>query len=183
VSELNLFAAANAWASAAGAEHHHVPTIGEVVLPAINFIIYAGVIYYFALPLVRNLLRARREEVVATIAQASAKKQQAEALVSEYRAKVAGVEKEMQSIQASRRADAEREKAKTLSEAEAVAVKIQEDANFLADREVIMAREKLREELANKAESTARELVQKNISAADQGRLAQEFIQQIGQAR
>ena len=183
MSELNLFAAATAWASAAGAEHHHVPTIGEVVLPAINFIIYAGVIYYFALPLVRNLLRARRQEVVATIAQSSAKKQQAEALVSEYRAKVAGVEKEMQSIQASRRADAEREKAKTLGEAEAMAVKIREDAQFLADREVSIAREKLREELAGRAESTARELVQKNISRADQGRLAQEFIQQLGQAR
>ena len=182
MSGLNVFVAANAWASAAGAEHH-VPTIGEVVLPAINFIIYAAVLYYFALPMVRNLLRARREEVVTTIAQASAKKQQAEALVGEYRAKVAGVETEMQSIQASRRADAEREKAKTLSEAEAMAVKIQEDAHFLADREVIMAREKLREELANKAESTARELVQKNITAADQSRLAQEFIQQIGQAR
>ena len=183
MSELNLFAAATAWASAAGAEHHHVPTIGEVVLPAINFIIYAGVIYYFALPLVRNLLRARREEVVATIAQTSAKKQQAEALVGEYRAKVAGVETEMQSIQASRRADAEREKAKTLSEAEAMAVKIREDAQFLADREVNIAREKLREELADQAESTARELVQKNISPADQGRLAQEFIQQLGQAQ
>jgi F-type H+-transporting ATPase subunit b len=183
VSGLSLFTAANAWASAAGADHHHVPTIGEVVLPAINFIIYAAVLYYFALPLVRNLLRTRREEVVTTIAQASTKKQQAEALVSEYRAKVAGVEKEVQSIQASRRADAEHEKAKTLSEAEAMSVKIREDARFLADREVGMAREKLRDELADQAESTARELVQKNISAADQSRLAQEFIQHIGQAR
>ena len=90
MSGLDLFIATNAWASAAGAEHH-VPTIGEVVLPAINFIIYAAVLYYFALPAVRNLLRSRREEIVTTIAQASAKKQQAEALVNEYRAKVARV--------------------------------------------------------------------------------------------
>ena len=183
MSELNLLMAANAWASAAGADHHHVPTIGEVILPAINFIIYAAVLYYFALPLIRNLLRTRRDEVVATIAQASAKKQQAEALVNEYRAKVAGVEKEVQSIQATRRADAEREKAKSLSEAEAMAMKIREDARFLAEREVSMARETLREELADKAESAARELVQKNISAVDQDRLAQEFIQQIGHVR
>jgi hypothetical protein len=40
---LGLFSAANAWASAAGPEHH-VPTIGEVVLPAINFVIYAAVL-------------------------------------------------------------------------------------------------------------------------------------------
>ena len=182
MSGLDLFMASNAWASAAGAEHH-VPTIGEVVLPAINFVIYAAVIYYFALPAVRNLLRSRREEIVTAIAQASAKKQQAEALVNEYRAKIAGVDQEVHAIQASRRAEAEREQAKMLSEAEAMAVKTREDARFLADREVIIAREMLREEVANQAETMARDLVRRNISAADQARLAQEFIQHIGQAR
>ena len=179
---LDLFTAANAWASAAGAEHH-TPAIGEVVFPAINFIIYAAVLYYFALPAVRNLLRSRREEIVTTIAQASAKKQQAEALVNEYRAKIARVDQEAQSIQASRRDEAEREKAKMLGEAEVMAAKVREDARFLADREVGIAREKIRGELATQAEAVARELVQRNISAADQGRLAQEFIQHIGQAR
>ena len=182
MSGLDLFTAANAWASASGAEHP-APSIGGVVLPVINFLIYAAVLYYFALPLVRSFLRSRRDEVVATIAQASAKKQQAEALVMEYRAKLASAGREVQAIQASLREDAEKEKAKLLSEAQAMAVKIREDARFLADREVGIAREKIREEMANQAETTARELVQRNISPADQGRLAQEFIQQIGQAR
>lgn len=182
MSGLDLFMATNAWASSPGAEHH-VPAIGEVVLPAINFIIYVAVLYYFALPAVRNLLRSRREEIVTTIAQASAKKQQAEALVNDYRAKIARVDQEVQSIQTARRADAEQEQAKMLSEAEAMAVKVREDARFLADREVSIAREMLREELASQAEAMARELVQRNISAADQGRLAQEFIQHIGQSR
>ena len=182
MSGLGLFTAANAWASAPGAEHP-TPTIGGVVLPAINFIIYAAFLYYFALPLVRSFLRARREGVVATIAQASAKKQQAEALVKEYRAKLAAVEQQVESMVTALREDAEKEKAKLLSEAQAMAVKIREDARFLAEREVGIAREKIREELANQAETTARELVQRNISPADQGRLAQEFITQIGQAR
>lgn len=179
---LDLFTVASAWASAAGAEHH-TPSVGEVIFPAINFIIYAAVIYFFALPAVRNVLRSRREDIVATLAQASANKQQAEALVKEHRAKLAQVESEAQSIQQSRRADAEREKAKILSEAEAMAAKIREDARFLADREVSVARETIRAELANQAEAMARDLVQKNISATDQGRLAQEFIQHIGQSR
>ena len=179
---LGLFTAANAWASAAGAEHH-TPSIGEVVLPAINFIIYAGVLYYFALPLVRSFLRSRHEEIVATIAQASAKKHQAEALVKEYRARLAAVEREAQSIMESLREEAEKEKAKSLSDAQALAAKIREDARFLGEREVSIAREQIREELANHAETMARDLVQRNISAADQGRLAQEFIEHIGQAR
>ena len=182
MSSLELFTAANAWASAAGAEHH-VPSIGEVVFPAINFAIYAAVLYYFALPLVRSFLRSRREEVVATMAQASAKKQQAEALVKEYRGKLAVVDREVQSLQAALREEAEKEKGKLLSEAQALALKIGDDARFLAEREVSIAREEIRAEMANQAEATAQELVQRNISPADQARLAQEFIQEIGQAR
>jgi F-type H+-transporting ATPase subunit b len=179
VNGFDLFTTATAWASAADAEHH-APSIGEVILPAINFIIYAGVLYYFALPLVRSFLRARREEVLATMAEAAAKKQQAEALVNEYRAKLAAVEQEVQSLLSSLREEAEREKAKLLSDAWAMAVKIREDARFLAEREVSVARESIREELADQAEKQARDLVQRNISSSDQGRLAQEFIQQIG---
>jgi F-type H+-transporting ATPase subunit b len=182
VSGLELFTTTNAWASAAGAEHH-TPSIGEVVLPAINFIIYAAVLYYFALPLVRSFLRSRREAAVATMAQASAKKQQAEAFVKEYRAKLAAVDQEVQSIKASLRAEAEREKAKMVRETQAMAAKIRDDARFLADREVSIAREKIRAELADQAETAARELVQRNLSPADQGRLAQEFIQHLGQAQ
>ena len=179
---LDLFTAANAWASAAGGEHH-TPSIGEVVLPTINFLIYAAVLYYYAVPAVRKFLRSRREDIVATIAQASAKKQQAEALVNEYRAKLAQVAEEVQSILASLREEAEREAAKVASEAQALAARLREDADFLAEREVEIARERVREELASLAESTARELVQRSISPADQARLAQEFIQHIGQAR
>jgi F0F1-type ATP synthase membrane subunit b/b' len=64
-----------------------------------------------------------------------------------------------------------------------MAVKIKEDADFLADQEVKIARQRIREEMANQAEATARELVRRNLSAADQSRLVQDFIQSIGQTR
>ena len=65
----------------------------------------------------------------------------------------------------------------------ALALKIKDDAQFLAEQEVKIARQKIREEMANQAEATARELVQSNLTAADQSRLVQDFIQDIGQAR
>ena len=178
----DLFSTAQAWAAAGGAEHHE-PSIGEIIFPAINFILYAGVLYYFALPLVRNFLRSRREDVVATMAQAAAKKQQAEALVREYRAKVAGMNQERQSILSLLRQEGEMEKSRLLGEAQASAAKIREDARFLADVEVKTARQDILDEMARQAEAMARELVQRSISPDDQGRLVREFIAQIGQAR
>ena len=179
MSVLELFTAAPAWASAAGAEHH-TPPISDVIFPALNFLIYAFIIVKFALPLVRSFLQSRREEVLGAITQASAKKQQAEALVRDYQAKLTGLDKEVQAIQTELRDEGEREKSKLLSEAQSLAVKIKDDAQFLAEQEVKMARQKIREEMANHAEATARELVQRNLTAADQGRLVQDFIQDIG---
>jgi F-type H+-transporting ATPase subunit b len=121
--------------------------------------------------------------VITTISQASAKKQAAEALVGEYKAKLSGLDREVQLIQASLREEGEREKSKLLSEAASLAAKIKEDADFLADQEVRMARQKMREDIADQAVITAQELVQRNLSAADQVRLAEDFIQNIGQAR
>ena len=181
MSALDLFTVANAWA--AGSGEHHTPTIDEVIFPAINFILYAAVLYYFALPVLRGFLRSRREDIVATMAQASAKKQQAEALVSEYRAKLAGVDQEIGALQTTVRNESEAEKGKLLREAQTMAAKIREDARFLAEQEANVARQTIREEMASQAEATARELLRRNISPADQGRLAQDFIQSIGSAR
>jgi len=183
VSVVEFFMTAQAWASAAAEAEHHAPSINDIWFPLANFLIYSFILVKFAFPLVRDFLRSRRDEVVSTISQASAKKQAAEALVNEYRAKLAGLETEVQSILASLRQEGERERNRVVSEAQATAVKIKEDASFLAEQEVKMARQKLREEMAELAAATARQLVERNLSSADQTRLADDFIQTIGQTR
>jgi F-type H+-transporting ATPase subunit b len=180
MSFFKIFAVAQAWASAAAAEQH-APSIHDIWFPLANFLIFAFIIVRYALPLVRNFLQSRRDEVLATVREAAAKKQQAEAIVQDYRGRLARVEQESQTIAASLRAEGEREKAKLLSDAQTLAVKIKEDARFLADQEVRMARQKIREEMAGEAEARAGELVQRHLSATDQGRLVEDFIQSIGQ--
>ena len=92
---LGIFTVAQAWA--AGGAEHHTPSITEVIFPALNFLIYAVIIVKFALPPVRSFLKSRRDEVVATIAQASAKKAAAQALVDEYKAKLAALDQQVRS--------------------------------------------------------------------------------------
>ena len=182
MSLLELFFTAQAWASSAGAEHHG-PSIHEIWFPLGNFLIFAFIIARYALPLVRSYLQSRREEVVAALEQSSANKQQAEALVQDYRKRLAQVDKEIAAIETSLRDDGERENAKLISDAQTMATRIKEDARFLADQEFRMARQRLREQIAGRAEAAAGELARRNISAADQGRLVEDFIQSIGRAR
>jgi len=183
VSVLEFFTTAQAYASAAAEAEHHAPSINDIWFPLANFLIYAFIIVKFAFPLIRDFLKSRHDEVVSTISQASARKQAAEALVNEYRAKLSGLDREVQSILDSLRDEGQREKSKVVREAEARAVKIQEDAYFLAEQEVKMARQKLREEMADQAEATARQLIERNLSGADQNRLVDDFIHTIGQSQ
>ena len=182
MSPVELFGVAQAWASAAGADHH-APSINQIWFPLANFLIFAFIIVRYGLPPVRNFLRSRHDEVVATLEETTAKKHQVEAIVQDYKNRLAHLEQEVASIQASLRAEGEREKTKLLSETQSLAAKIKEDARFLADQEVKMARQKIREEIATQAESSARELVQRQLSPRDQDRLVEDFVRAIGQVR
>jgi F-type H+-transporting ATPase subunit b len=182
VSLLELFGIAQAWASAAEADHH-APSISQIWFPLANFLIFAFVIVRYALPPVRDFLRSRHDQVVATLQEAAAKKHQVEAIVQDYKNRLAHIEQEVQSIQASLRTEGEREKTKLLAETQSLAAQIKEDARFLAEQEVKMARQKIREEIAAQAESTARELVQRQLSSTDQDRLVEDFVRAIGQVR
>jgi F-type H+-transporting ATPase subunit b len=172
--------------AAAEAEHgaaaHHAPSIGDLTFPLINFLIYVGILWYFALPPVREFLRTRRQQVVDQVQAASAKKQAAEALVREYNGKIAGLDREIQVLDTSMREEGQREKAKIIAEAGALAAKLKDDARFVGEQEVKMARQKLREEMADKAQDQAESLLERNFSSADQTRLVDDFVRSIGQA-
>jgi len=175
------FLVAEAWA--AGGGEHHAPDISGIIFPLLNFLIYAGIIYYFAFPLIRSFLKARHEEVLATVTEAAARKRSAEALVADYESRLAKVDQEIDSIQASLKAEGERDKARLLREAEELATKIKSDAQLLADQEVKAAKQQVLLELAERAKVSAGDLIRRHLSQADQGRLVEEFIDDLGRIR
>ena len=167
---LELFSLAEAWASAAGAEHH-APSIHQLWFPLINFLIFVYLIKRFAVPLIQDYLRSRREGILAAVT------------VRDYRERLVRLSQEVKQIEDSLKDEGAREKTKLLDEAQGLAAKIKEDARFLAEQEVKIARQKIREEMADRARASAAELVRRNLSSADQGRLVEEFVRGIGQTR
>jgi F-type H+-transporting ATPase subunit b len=121
--------------------------------------------------------------VVTSIEGATESKQKAEAMVKDYQGRLARLPQEVQAIELSFRTEGEREKTKLLEEGQRRVGKIKEDAAFLAEQEVKVARQKIREEMADRAETAAKELIQRNLSPADQSHLVADFIQNIGQVR
>jgi len=97
VNFLDLFRLGEVWAASTSGEHH-APSINQIWFPLVNFLIFAFLIKIYVLPLVRNYLRSRRAEVLDAIKAAAANKQRAEALVQDYKARLARLNEESLAI-------------------------------------------------------------------------------------
>ena len=175
-----LFVASELWASSAAGAGEHAASVTQLLFPSINFLIFLYLVKRFALPLVKSHLRSRREEIVAALAEADEGKRSADALVRDYRARLARIHEESRRLRDELRTDGEREKARLLTEAGDLATRIKADADFLAEQEVKLARQKLRAEIARAAEQAAQRLVRAGLEPADQGRLVEEFLSGVG---
>jgi F-type H+-transporting ATPase subunit b len=166
-----------------GAEEHHAAPISQIIYPAINFLIFVYLLKRFALPPVMAFLRGRRESIVKTVAEAAEEKLRAEAIVLDYRERLARLDHETQKIQSELRAEGERDKARMLREAEELATKIKADANFQVEQDLKAARYRLRGEIARLAREAAESLLRARFTEADEKRLLEEFVGKLGELR
>ncbi len=174
---------AELWAAPSAGVEEHAASVTELIFPLINFIIFVILVKRFLFPFIREHLRSRREEILGAVKEADEGRKRAEALCRDYRGRLAGLGEETKGIRETLRAEGEREKAKLLAEAEQFAVKIKADADFLAEQEIKMARQQVREEMARIAQAAAEKVVQRHLTSSDQRRLVQEFLHEVGEVK
>jgi F-type H+-transporting ATPase subunit b len=168
------------WPASSAVVETHGASASQLIFPFINFLIFLYLIKRFLLPYAKDYLRSRHEEIVRSLKEADEGKRRAEAMVQDYRGRLRRLDEESKKIREELRADGGREKAKLLSEAEELATKISADADFLAEQEFKLARQRLREEIARRAETVAAQLVRRHLTADDQKRFVEEFLGGIG---
>ena len=169
------------WAAPSPGIEEHAASVTQVIFPLINFLIFFYLIKRFLLPMIKDHLRTRREEIVAALGEADESKRNAELMIRDYRARLARMEEEARKLREMFCAEGEREKARLLREAEELAAKIRADADFLAEQELKLARQKVREEIARLAQAAAQKVIQDHLTPADQKRLVEEFLSGVGQ--
>jgi len=146
-----------------------------------NFALMVGLLAYFITRPIRKGLKARREEIETTLAEAQAAQEAAEAKHREYSEKLARATEEIAGIAASIRREGELERDKILAASRELAVKIEQEADNKAASVVAKARVELREEAARLAVELAEDLLKKQVSADDQKRLVDEYMQKVGE--
>lgn len=177
MTPLSLFTLAEAAAAAGGGAHP--ASIGQIIYPLVNFLIFAYLIKRFALPVVREQLRARRERIVAGMREAEEEKRCAIATALDYRRRLESLDRETRAIRDRLAAAAEAENARLLQAADGLARKISADAQFMAEQETKTARQQLRAEIASLAAQRAAESIRREIGDEDHRRIVQWFLREV----
>lgn len=151
----------------------------SIIFPLINFLIFLYLIKRFLFPRLKDHLRSRREELSRAVRQAAEGRERAEAMLRDYRIRLARLEEEARQIRETSRREGEREKERLLREAGELARKIKADGEFLGQQEVKAARQQLRREMAQRALAAAVRMVRDHFTSADQERLAENFLTEV----
>jgi len=137
----------------------------------INFVVFVGLIAWFGRKPLRAALDKRYADVAKEIEAAQAARAQAEARLSEYKAKVAELAAENERLLADVRAGTDAEVARILADARAEVDRTARDAELRLDQESKKLRDQLHAEAARLAVAVADRLVRQQLDAAAQARL------------
>jgi F-type H+-transporting ATPase subunit b len=124
----------------------------------------------------REALDKRKESIQRGMSEAARLRGEAEARLTEYRAKLDHLEEEIDRVKHDMRAAAEAERGRILDEAREKRERLERDARQILDQELKAARAELRAEVIRQATETARTVIAQQISASDQQRLGDEYL-------
>ena len=178
----SLCAADAAFAAEEGGAQHgggvHIPW-GEILKQAINFLLLAGVLFYFLRKPFSSFLKERSELLRKAIDDAAKARAEAAEKLAATEARTANLAGEIAGMNAKMDVEAAAE-ARRLQETAAVEIsRIRAQSEFTGEQEVKKAREELRREASLLSARAAEELVRKTLSPEDQERLVRENLEKI----
>jgi F-type H+-transporting ATPase subunit b len=155
------------------------PKPTELLVAAVAFFILLFFFWKWVLPRVNTLLEERREKIQGEMERAEATRTEADQVLTEYRAQIAGAREESNRIieEARKTADQLRRdiQAKAEEEARGTVVRAQEEIRAERDR----AFQELRAQVAEIAVDLAGRVVHKELDPAAHERLIDDYIDQV----
>jgi F-type H+-transporting ATPase subunit b len=157
------------------APHHADPT--DLLLPAVNFTIFAVIVARYVVPALREYLRRRSADIGAATQEAARALATAEREHADARQRLAHVGRESESIVRDMVAAAERQAERTRQYAEETGRRRLADAELVADQERRRALAQLREHVAAIAVDRAESRIRGSLTADDQRAFVRDFLE------
>lgn len=167
-----------ALASSGAAEGHEGGGSG-MLWKLVNFAILAAGIVIVWFKFIRKLLDNRSEDIQKALDSAKEAKDAADRKAAEYRDKLALLEKSVADVQKELALEGATEKKRIIAEAEKAAEKLIAQARLTAEQEIKKAKIEIKKEVAELASRMAEEILKKELTGADQERLAKGYIDKM----
>ncbi len=145
-----------------------------------NFIVLMIILVKFGAKPIANGLGSRRQQIRDEIEELEAKKVDAEKAYKEFSAKLESVEKDVGSIVEKAVAQAEIEKVRILEAAAKSADDVKRSAEMAIANEVTAAKRSLKVSVTEQAAIMAEELIIKNLTADDQVKIIEDYLDKVG---
>ncbi len=145
----------------------------------LNFVVLVVALFFVLRKPVSTALGSRIDGIKKQLADLEGQKEAAEKKLAEYSDKLAELEKEAEHIVADYIKQGNEAKARILKEAEASAEKLQAQAHRNIEQEFDQAKKQLQAEVLEKSLAKAEEIIKAKISADDQNRLVDEYLEKV----
>ena len=153
----------------------------DVLLTAVAIFILFFVLSYLLFKPVREMLEKRKKKISGELEEAKRSLEEAEAMKSEYDAKMVSAKEEANEILDDARKKALRSRNEILEEARNDANRLKERAKAEIEQEKVHARDDLKNEMVDIAALLAEKAVQQNMTPEIQEELVTETLQEIGE--
>ncbi len=146
----------------------------------LNFAALVAILVYFGAKPLASAFSSRQEQIKTEIEELEKKRDQAEQSYLEFEAKLAGMEKEIESVVERAKAQAEIEKKRILEKADQAAADIKRQAEMAVQNEITDARRQLVADIADQAAALAEEVIKRNLTADDQVKIIEDYLDKVG---
>ncbi|MCK5204641.1 MAG: F0F1 ATP synthase subunit B [Desulfobacterales bacterium] len=144
-----------------------------------NFVVLAGVLVLVLRKPVSKALSSRIKDIQEQLESLEAQRAEAEKQLAQYNEKLSQLESEAEKIVDDYIKQGNETKAKILKEAERTAEKLQAQARRNIEHEFEKAKQKLQQEVVESSLQKAEESLKKEITAQDQDKLVDEYIDKV----
>ena len=154
------------------------PVLGAVI----NLAVVLFVLFKYGKGPISEALSKRKKTIMQDIDAATELRVEAERRLKDYEKRLAKIEDRRKEVHAEARSQWEAERTRILAEAEEKASRLRKDAEVRVAQEQKQAQADLLREAVDGAVSAAEKVLREGIQAADQSRLADEYLKTLGSA-
>jgi len=178
-----LAVAAVAYAGEHGEGHHELishATLVDFGVRCMNFAALVVILVKYLIPPLGKMLSDRRTAISRQFEDLHERRAEVESSYKEYESKLSNIDQEVESILKVAREQAESEKERIIGDARRSAEDIKRKAMASVQNELGKAQKQLREDVAEQAAAMAAEIIKKDFTEADQTKMVEDYLGQLG---